>query len=122
MSDHSICHVEIPAIDPATLSTFYHEVFDWQIQDDSTPLYHLFQPQRGPGGAFAQVEETTGKKIDRVLIYISADDIDATLAKAEANGAKTLTPKTEIPSAGWFAVFVDPAGNRMALYTAPSHS
>lgn len=34
MPDHPICHVEIPAIDPATLSTFYAEVFGWQIQAD----------------------------------------------------------------------------------------
>jgi predicted enzyme related to lactoylglutathione lyase len=121
MSDHPICHVEIPAIDPTTLSTFYAEVFDWQIQADPTSNYHLFQPQRGPGGAFVQVEETTGTKIGQILIYISTDDIDATLAKAEAKGAKTLTPRTEVPH-GWFAVFADPSGNRIALYTAPSHS
>ena len=28
MSDHPICHVEIPAIDPATASTFYADVFE----------------------------------------------------------------------------------------------
>lgn len=121
MSDHPICHVEIPALDPATLSQFYSEVFDWQMQADPTSNYHLFQPQRGPGGAFVQVEGTTETKIGQVLIYIATDDIDATLVKAEAKGAKTLTPKTEVPF-GWFAVFADPAGNRIALYTAPTHS
>ena len=95
MSDHPICHVEIPAIDPATTSKFYAEVFDWQIQADPALNYHMFEPQRGPGGAFVQVGETTGAKIGEVLIYVSTDDIDATLAQAEALGAKTLTPKTE---------------------------
>jgi uncharacterized protein len=52
------------------------------------------------------------------LIYISTDDIDATLAKAESLGAKTLTPKTEAPY-GWLAVLTDPDGNRIALYTEP---
>ena len=68
MSDHPICHVEIPALDPATLSTFYAEVFDWHTQADPTSSYHLFQPQRGAGGAFVQVEEATGTKVGQVLI------------------------------------------------------
>jgi len=121
MSDHPICHVEIPAIDPATASTFYADVFGWQIQVDPTRNSHLFQPQRGPGGAFVEVGKTTDARIGEVLIYVFTDDIDATLARAEALGAKTLTPKTEIPH-GWFAVFADPVGNRIALYTAPGHS
>jgi predicted enzyme related to lactoylglutathione lyase len=54
-------------------------------------------------------------------MYVSTDDIDATLAHVEALGAKTLTPKTEGPH-GWSAVFADPVGNRIALYTEPSHS
>jgi predicted enzyme related to lactoylglutathione lyase len=118
MSSHPICHVEIPTIDPATASAFYAGVFDWQIQADPTLNTHMFHPQGGPGGAFVQAGETTGAKIGSVLIYISTDDIDATLAKAESLGAKTLTPKTEVPY-GWFAVFTDPDGNRIALYTEP---
>jgi predicted enzyme related to lactoylglutathione lyase len=121
MSDHPICHVEIPAIDPATASTFNADLFDWQIQVDPTRNSHMFQPQRGPGGTFVEVGETTGAKIGEVLMYVSTDDINATLAHAEALGAKTLTPKTEVPH-GWFAVFADPAGNRIALYTAPGYS
>jgi len=120
MSDHPICHVEIPATDPAATGAFYAEVFGWQIQADTARDYHLFEPQRGPGGAFVQAGEASGAKIGEVLIYIFTDDIDATLAKAETLGAKTLTPKTEAPH-GWFAVFADPAGNRIALYADPTH-
>jgi uncharacterized protein len=67
------------------------------------------------------VGETAGAKVGEVLIYVVTDDIEATLAKAEALGAKTLTPRTEIPQ-GWFAVFADPAGIRIALFADPSHS
>ncbi len=121
MPEHPICHVEIPATDPATLSRFYAEVFAWQMQDDPASNYHMFQPQRGAGGAFVTAEDTPGSQIGQVLIYIATDDIDATLATAEAHGATTLTPKTEGPY-GWFAAFADPSGNRIALYTAPSHA
>ena len=121
MPEHPICHVEIPASDPASLSRFYADVFEWHMQDDPASNYHIFQPQRGPGGAFVAVGETTANQIGQILIYISTDDIDATLATAEAHGATTLTPKTEGPF-GWSAVFADPSGNRIALYTAPSHA
>lgn len=119
MPEHPICHVEIPASDPATLSRFYAAVFDWQMQADLASNYHMFQPQLGPGGAFVMADDTTGRQIGQVLMYIATDDIDATLATAEAHGATTLTPKTEGPF-GWSAVFADPSGNRIALYTAPS--
>jgi hypothetical protein len=112
--------VEIPAADPTAAGVFYAEVFGWQVQTDPAGAYHLFEPQRGPGGAFVQAGESTGAQTGGVLIYIFTDDIDATLAKAETLGAKTLTPKTEAPQ-GWFAVFADPAGNRIALYSDPSH-
>ena len=122
MSDHPICHVEIPATDPTALSTFYTEVFDWQIETtDPTRNAHLFHVQRGPGGAFVQVGKDTGIQPGHVLIYIFTEDIDATLAKAEEFGAQTLTPKTEVPF-GWTAAFADPAGNRIALFSTERHS
>ena len=94
MSDHPICHVEIPAIDPATASTFYADVFGWQIQVDPTRNSHMFHPQGGPGGAFVEVGETTGARIGEVLIYVSTEDIDATLAHKDPTKLKLLEAKT----------------------------
>ena len=120
MSQHSICHVEIPTTDPAAAGKFYSELFDWKLQVDPTFNYHMFQAEPGPGGAFVQVGEAPGGgyKPGEVLIYVSTDDIDATLARVEALGGKTLEPKTEIPQTGWFAIFADTSGNRIALFTS----
>lgn len=121
MPDHPICHIEIPAANPTALGSFYTEVFDWRIEAaDPERNAHLFHVQRGPGGAFVQESDTTGAKVGQVLLYIFTEDIDATLAKAETLGAKTLTPKTEVPY-GWTATFADPAGNRIALFMTTSH-
>ena len=117
MSNHPIVHVEIPAQDPATASRFYADAFGWNIQVDPSFNYHMFQADPGPGGGFVQSGEY-GYKQGEVLIYIGTDDIDATLAKIESLGGKTLQPKTEITQTGWFAYFADPAGNRIALYTS----
>lgn len=121
MPQHSIVHVEIPATDPATSSKFYADLFDWKMQVEPAFNYHMFQADPGPAGAFVEVGEgTMGYKPGEVLIYISTDDIDATLARAEVLGGKTLQTKTEIPQTGWFAIFADPTGNRIALFTAMS--
>ena len=117
MSDHPIVHVEIPAQDTAAASKFYAEAFGWNIQHEPTFNYYMFQANPGPGGGFVQIGGMGDNKQGEVLIYIGTDDIDASLAKVEAAGGKTLQPKSEIPNVGWFAYFADPAGNRIALYT-----
>ena len=52
-----------------------------------------------------------------VLVYVATDDVQASLAKAESLGGKTLVPKTEIPKIGWFGIFADPTGNKVGLFT-----
>lgn len=118
MSNHPIVHIEIPAQDTAAASKFYSAAFGWNIQVDPTFNYHMFQADPGPGGGFVEIGGMGDYKQGEVLIYIGTDDIDATLAKVESLGGKTLQPKTEIPNTGWFAYFADPAGNRIALYTS----
>jgi predicted enzyme related to lactoylglutathione lyase len=117
MSSHSIVHVEIPAQDASAASKFYADLFDWKIVVDPPSNYHMFQPDPGPAGGFVELNEEMGYKAGMVLIYVSTDDIDATLAKVEELGGKTVKPKTEIPNTGWFAVFTDPTGNAIALFT-----
>ena len=119
MASSPIVHIEIPAVDPAKASRFYAETFDWKILHDDSFDYYMFEARPGPGGGFVKVEEgaITGNP-NQPLIYFGTDDIETTLAKIEANGGKTVAGKTEIPQTGWFAIFTDPEGNRLALYTA----
>src|SRR5579863_1100026 len=99
MSNHSVVHIEIPANSPAAASKFYEDAFDWKIHVDPSVDYHMFQADPGPGGGFVNVGDEIGNsKPGDVLIYISTDDIDASLAKIESLGGKTLQPKTEIPN------------------------
>ena len=124
MSNHPIVHIEIPAKDIAGAEKFYGELFGWNIQSDPIHNYSLFQAEGGPAGGFVTTgEEGTDDgrvhyKPDSLLVYISTDDIDASLARVEELGGKTVLPKTEIPHVGWFGIFTDPTGNRIALFTA----
>jgi predicted enzyme related to lactoylglutathione lyase len=117
--NHPIVHIEIPAKDPAAAGKFYGELFGWKIETDPTYNYTQFQAEGGPGGAFVEVGQEVSHvqyKPDSLLVYVSTDDIDAALAKVESLGGKTLLPKTEIPQVGWWGVFTDPTGNRVALF------
>jgi predicted enzyme related to lactoylglutathione lyase len=113
---HPIVHVEIPSENQEASGKFYSELFGWQYHAHPEFDYATFQAEGGPGGGFPKVD---GESVTpgNVLVYVGTDDIEASLAKAESLGASTLVPKTEIPGTGWFAIFTDPTGNRMALYT-----
>ncbi len=116
MTNHPISHIEIPATNPSTLGTFYHDVFGWNIETNTEHNYVTFnfQSESSLRGGFAGPGEPTYKS-DRLLVYITTDDIDTTLAAIESHGGKTVTPKTEIPHVGWWAIFTDPAGNHLGL-------
>jgi uncharacterized protein len=116
-----IVHVEIPSTDPKAAGAFYAKVFGWQVAaPPGMDSYPMFQAAGGPGGGFATVGdgmpgETRAK--GEVVVYLGSDDIDSDLQRIQSNGGQTLVPKTEIPGAGWFAIFRDPFGNKLALYT-----
>ncbi len=115
MANHRISHIEIPATNPGVAGQFYSDVFDWKIETNVEHNYVTYQDGGGLRGGFAGPGEPTYKP-DRLLVYLATDDIDATLAAVEANGGKTILPKTEIPHVGWWAVFADPAGNHLGLF------
>lgn len=124
MSNHPIVHIEIPAKDTRAAGKFYGDLFGWKIEADAMYNYVQFQAEGGPGGGFVEVGEGGGNvqyKPDSLLVYVSTDDIDATLARVESLGGKTLMTKTEIPHVGWWAAFTDPSGNRVGLFTGLGH-
>lgn len=123
MSNHAIVHVEFSARDLNATGRFYSELFGWKVESIPEMNYATFAAGSGPGGGFTPVDGEMVKPGD-MLVYVSTDDVDATLAHAERLGGKTLRAKTEIPGIGWFGVFQDPNGNQVALFTGMkgSHS
>jgi predicted enzyme related to lactoylglutathione lyase len=117
MTQHPIVHVEIPSHDLTQSSRFYADLFGWAVEPVPGMDYALFRAEGGPGGGFPPVDSELHSP-GAILIYVGTDDIDASLAKAEALGGTTIVSRTEIPAVGWFAVFNDPSGNRVALFTS----
>jgi|SRR5579872_6996734 len=114
-----IVHVDIPLNNPEQDTAFYRDVFGWEI-DTQMPGYPMFKAEGGPGGGF--VEKGNGQmQVPNIRVYLMTNDINATLAEIEAKGGKTVQPRIEIEGGhGAFAVFEDPSGNVLALYSAPA--
>jgi predicted enzyme related to lactoylglutathione lyase len=121
MSTHQIVHVELPSHDWQAAGEFYSRLFGWTIRPVPGMNYATFDTGDGRGGGFPVIDDEMVSP-GAVLIYVDTDDIEASLARAEALGGKTVVPKTTIPGIGWFGIFQDPSGNRIALFTGPGQS
>jgi predicted enzyme related to lactoylglutathione lyase len=115
MTKHSVVHIEIPSADPKASGQFYADLFGWDIDGNNEFEYVMFNPGGGPGGGFTKIDGENTKPGD-VMVYVGTDDIEGSLAKAESLGGATVMGRTEVPGMGWFAVFNDPSGNRIALW------
>jgi predicted enzyme related to lactoylglutathione lyase len=116
MSKRNVVHIEIPANDVAASRKFYEELFGWKMEHAPEFDYTMWSDGGGYGGGFNKVSEDT--PAGEVLVYIDSPDIDADLQNAEKLGGTIVTPKMEIPGTGWFGIFKDPTGNKVALYTS----
>ncbi len=117
MSKHPIVHIEFSTQDRTQAANFYGNIFGWETQDMPEMNYTSFSSGEGsPGGGLNPVTEDY--PAGTVVVYIQTDDINGTLAKIEAQGGQVVMPKSEIPNMGWFALFKDPTGNLLGLYTS----
>jgi hypothetical protein len=53
------------------------------------------------------------------VIYIGVPDINAALERIKQSGGTVAMPRMVIPNVVTFALFTDPAGNRMGLVEIP---
>jgi len=116
MATYPVNHLEISASDPNAAAEFYSKVFGWKIEVEESMNYVQFAAEEGGiGGAFTEVDENN--PAGTLVPYVTTDDIQASLEKIGSNGGSTVVPKTEIPGFGHFAVFTDPTGNKIGLYS-----
>lgn len=116
MSKRNVVHIEIPAANVEAAGKFYQELLGWEMQHAAEFNYTMWADGAGSGGGFNEV--SAEYPAGQVLVYIASDDIEADLKKAEQLGGKIVHPKQEIPGTGWFGIFEDPTGNKLAVYTS----
>jgi predicted enzyme related to lactoylglutathione lyase len=116
MSKRNVVHIEIPAANVKDAGKFYESLFGWKMEHVPEFNYTMWSDGGGSGGGFNEV--SAENPVGQVLVYIDSEDIEADLKNVEKLGGKTIRAKTEIPGTGWYALFQDPTGNTLALYTS----
>ncbi|WP_433543803.1 VOC family protein (plasmid) [Streptomyces sp. CA-294286] len=124
MPNH-ISLIDFTVKDPQSARTFYTGVFDLELKMEM-PDYPLFSSADGPDIGLIRDGADKGGPADGVntigspTTVFTVDDIDATLAKVNSLGGKTVLTKTEItPEIGHYAYFADPDGNCIGLTQKP---
>ena len=117
-AEGSIVHTELYGSDLAMMQSFYTDLFGWTF----TPMdatYVLFDDGEGHSGGITSNPGPMGGEQGGMstVVYLWTLDIDAKLAEIEAHGGKTVLPQTLILGYGAFAIFSDPSGNNVGLFT-----
>ncbi len=114
MAHGDITHIDIPVSDLGNASSFYSELFGWQIAEvpgfEGYPMWQA--PNKISGGGLAPRSEG----FTQPRSYVEVDSIDDTLEKATAHGATVVMGKSPISETSWWAIFTDPDGNEIGLY------
>ncbi|WP_350275839.1 VOC family protein [Kribbella sp. HUAS MG21] len=109
-----VIHFEIGGRDLGRLTSFYSELFGWQLQP-AGPEYALVPAGADGVGLGGGLMQTGDAMPPYVTVYVAVDDLRTMLDRAVGLGAKTVVEPTEIPGVGWFAMFTDPDGNLIGL-------
>jgi len=112
---------EIPVKDLDRAAKFYEKVFDVKLTREDMggmKMATFSYTQGAPGAPGALVKgESYEPSHAGTVVYFSVEDIEETLRRINANGGKTLMPKTSIGDYGIIAQYEDTEGNRLALHS-----
>jgi predicted enzyme related to lactoylglutathione lyase len=113
--DGKLDYLEMPGGDLPALKAFYAAAFGWRFTDYG-PEYASFT-EGLDGGFYADPNEA----VPAPLPVLFSTDLEATLAKVQAEGAVITRPIFAFPGGRRFH-FRDPAGNELAVWGDPSEA
>ncbi|MEX1191174.1 MAG: VOC family protein [Brumimicrobium sp.] len=119
-SKNFVTWFEIPAINFQQSVDFYNNIFGIEMEKNTDGNYAMafFPSENGTGGAIVAGPGST-PGISGPLIYLNAgDDLDVVLNRVEQSGGRIVMTKTLISEeSGYFAIFIDSEGNKLALHS-----
>jgi predicted enzyme related to lactoylglutathione lyase len=119
--ENVISWFEIPATDFQRAVSFYRIILDVEIKETEmfgTKMGFFPTDGKNVSGAIVQGEDYT-PSTDGIIAYLNGgNDLQAVLDKVENNHGKVIVVKTQIsPEMGYFGMFVDTEGNKMAVHS-----
>lgn len=119
--ENLISWFEIPATDFNRAVNFYKGILGLKITETEmhgTKMGFFPSDGKNVSGAIVQGEDYT-PAMDGVTVYLNGgENLEKILAKIADNKGKVIVPKTQISAEmGYFAMFVDTEGNKVALHS-----
>lgn len=111
---------EIPALDIDRATGFYNEIYgiSMDVTQTSEFVMALFPAKKGLGGAVVVGPGCIPSSVGPLLYLNGGSDLNNVLSKVDGAGGRVVMSKTLISeSAGYFALFIDTEGNRLALHS-----
>jgi predicted enzyme related to lactoylglutathione lyase len=111
---------EIPAIDFQQAVSFYNQIFGIEMTKNSTDQNAMafFPVTSGIGGAVIAGPGSIPSDKGALIYLNGGDDLSVVLDKIELAGGRIVMPKTLISKeSGYFAIFIDSQGNKLALHS-----
>ena len=100
--------MQLATAQPESAMQFYTSLLGWDNKGEPMPGYHCFgSAEENYGGIMAPGE---GQDAGGWLPFVTVNDLDAALDKAQELGGSIVQPITPIPDGGRIAVIADPQG------------
>jgi len=111
---------EIPAIDFQQAVDFYNHIFEIDMEQNITEHNSMafFPTNKGIGGSVVAGQGYVPSDCGPLIYLNGGEDLNKILKKIEEAGGRIVMPKTLInEEMGYFAIFIDSQGNKLALYS-----
>lgn len=110
---------EIPVTDIERAAKFYGAIFDTTLSVHHGPGFAsaMFPHNGGVGGGLVAGENYVPSTEGSLVYLNAAPDLNVVLGRVKAAGGRVIQPKTDIGENGFFAIFLDSEGNRVALHS-----
>jgi len=111
---------EIPAHDLQRAVAFYNRIYGISMETLEMNGYAMafFPASGGVGGAVVTGEGCLPAQAGTLIYLNGGKDLDQVLGKVEEAGGRIVMGKTMISEeAGYFAIFIDSEGNKLALHS-----
>jgi hypothetical protein len=111
---------QIATTDPAAAREFYGQLFDWEFSETGNAVTPVAIDPKGPAdfdakGSFLQLPPGAPPFVG---VFVRVDDLRATVAKAEALGAKVVLPVTQTEGGTHLAIIRGPEGHSIGIVQA----
>jgi predicted enzyme related to lactoylglutathione lyase len=111
---------EIPALNLERAVAFFNHIYGINMETQAMNGYSMafFPADKGIGGAIVTGPGCTPTEAGTLVYLNGGRDLTTILSKVEAAGGRIVLEKTKInDEVGYFALFMDTEGNKLALHS-----